>query len=217
MAGSQGQKRVRVGWFQCVAAAAVSAVVSSGVAGGDSTANAATGKHSSDSARKHQHQASVTPPSSEPLVVLDLARASTALQWWVPHPSAGEASFDSAVRVGVGPVYSGAEPWPWPVNGVIEWGGVDAPEQQSLYIGLYGYGYSGGTAQCNVSYVTHSRPPPPGGCAFAMLEMLSTDRGETWTRAGLACAYCTMSLSCRTFVVVTRGVLVNTAGCCLRL
>ena len=63
-------------------------------------------------------------------VVVDFA-SSLALQWWVSHPSVGEASFDSATRVGAGrPVYSGAEPWTWPVNGVIDWGGPERPNEQ---------------------------------------------------------------------------------------
>ena len=98
--------------------------------------------------------------------MLDLANASTSRRYWLSHPSAGEASFDSVVGRRV--VYTGAMPWLWPVNGVLVWGGASKPTQQTMYIGLYRSGYAAGTTTC-------AFPPSPNetqaACADAMLQV----------------------------------------------
>ena len=99
---------------------------------------------------------------------LDLADPANAFLW-LAHPTVGEASFDGLVRHAANPVYRGAEPFLWPVNGVLVPG--TSPDEQALYIGLYAKGYV----------------PAPGGPNSQMLALVSHDSGRTWGNATTVC------------------------------
>eukprot|EP00041_Stephanoeca_diplocostata_P019359 m.416855 g.416855 ORF g.416855 m.416855 type:complete len:207 (-) comp21283_c0_seq14:47-667(-) len=84
--------------------------------------------------------------------IKDLASVS-AINTWFGHPVVGEASFDAFVHSKSNPVYTGKEPDLWPVNGFLynDDSKNTTTVNQTLYIGLYGSGYSKPTSMLGLS------------------------------------------------------------------
>ena len=70
--------------------------------------------------------------------VVDFARAQYR-QAWLHHPAVGDPSWDTFAREPGNPIYTGREPYLWPVNGFLF---RDPPSGRwYAYIGLYPRGY----------------------------------------------------------------------------
>ena len=69
---------------------------------------------------------------------LDLAQASYR-DWWLHHPVLGDPSWDAFKREPGNPIYTGAAPWEWPVNGFLFHDPVSG--RWYAYISLYPRGY----------------------------------------------------------------------------
>ena len=81
---------------------------------------------------------------------------------WLHHPCIGDASFDSFVRLPRNPIYRGAPPYEWPVNGFLF---EDPPTKWwYAYVGMYPRGYW-----------------PAGGCRI----LRSKDLGSSWDDLGI--------------------------------
>lgn len=92
---------------------------------------------------------------------VDVARAAYR-DIWLHHPCIGDASFDSFVRLPGNPIYRGAPPYEWPVNGFLF---EDPPTKWwYAYVGIYPRGYW-----------------PAGGCRL----LRSKDRGGSWEDLGV--------------------------------
>ncbi|OGD19636.1 MAG: hypothetical protein A2W03_02350 [Candidatus Aminicenantes bacterium RBG_16_63_16] len=92
---------------------------------------------------------------------IDVARAAYR-DLWLHHPCIGDASFDSFTRLAGNPIYRGAPPFEWPVNGFLF---EDPPAKfWYAYIGMYPRGYW-----------------PAGGCRL----LRSRDRGGSWDDLGI--------------------------------
>ena len=72
-------------------------------------------------------------------MTMDLAQQTHRLMWSI-HSAVGEASFDNFERIRGNPIYTGAPPYEWPVNGFL----FQDPNTGSLnvYVGLYPRGYT---------------------------------------------------------------------------
>eukprot|EP00729_Bicosta_minor_P022132 gene22132-15215_t len=116
--------------------------------------------------------------------IINLANGTESIKYWLAHPEAGEASFDTLKDRRT--IYTGDnQSWPWPVNGQFFWGGLSRPDLQMVYVGLYRSGYAAGTQEC---LYPPSLKDEGKACSSSMLALQSTDRGHSWTDgAGLAC------------------------------
>ena len=81
---------------------------------------------------------------------------------WLHHPNLGDPSFDSFTRMSNNPIYRGAAPFEWPVNGFLFQDPISGAWY--AYIGLYPRGYW-----------------PPGGCRL----LRSQDKGLSWQDLGV--------------------------------
>ncbi|MCL5096151.1 MAG: hypothetical protein M1608_01180 [Candidatus Omnitrophica bacterium] len=93
---------------------------------------------------------------------LDFAESRHAGDW-LRHPVYGDPSFDAFHRLPGNPIYRGAPPFEWPVNGFFFF---DPPSSHwYVFVGDYGRGYL----------------TPPSRC----LLFRSTDQGRSWTNLGV--------------------------------
>ncbi len=102
--------------------------------------------------------------SGESMDSIDFATAA----WkdaWLRHPVLGDASFDAFVHAPGNPVWRGAPPYEWPVNGFL----FEDPVSSNwyLYVGHYCTGYA-------------IKPEAPSYCTV----FRSTDKGQHWESLG---------------------------------
>ncbi len=95
---------------------------------------------------------------AEPIDFADSAHVDD----WFRHPVFGDPSFDSFERLPGNPIFRGAAPLEWPVNGFF----LDDPISHHwyVYVGEYTTGYQGRPSRCEV--------------------LCSEDRGKSWKNLG---------------------------------